>query len=457
MYRGQENNKSNRESRIGTEKLNKKYCLVLLILTLAVCGLATLGSQSIKSWFVCVLQQLHLPFFDVIFRMADKADILIDIVLSLSAMLSSFIIFYYGVLEFKNYGISKRKVIAYTYGSWFVPLLLAINIFIDVCIVVVYYVTFYSAFYIFCCYSCFLQGCVIFICIQATSQAKCYKTILKIEGLQYSKLREIFEEKEPITSIEGSVYQGEEEHRKNLIKDHIDNILKGDETAAEKFEMVQKIMLIPFQNKVRSANNGQAEYSFVYQNASIMMIYLKTHSVEIQRMYSMFYANIYTIQYDSYCTKRQLLICISALVHTLIPEKFEGKYEFLEYIVKNIVTDRYVRNRIVFLYYESIVFLWIKEKLDFRDKTTVAEMERFFQKIECCVIKKDIKDIKDIKQNMRSIMELWFNNTTERGMKWERIDKIEELMSPYGENDFISYLYCMLYERRGTDDTAVSV
>ena len=184
-----------------------------------------------------------------------------------------------------------------------------------------------------------------------------------------------------------------------------------------------------------------------------MTIYLRKHTEELQRVYSMLYENIFRIQNDTVCTEMKLMICISALTHALIPEPLEGKYEFLEYIVKHIVTNRSMRDRIVLIYYESIVFLWIKEKLDFQDKMIVAEIDSFFRRVACCVK----NDIVDVGLNMRLIMELWFNNTTERSIKWERIEKIEELMSPYSENDFISYLYYILYGGRSTDDTAVSV
>lgn len=427
-------------------RLNKKYIWIIGVTTFIVIMTGILGREWLKQGFILLLRIFGKCETEVFPEMQERADFLGGSVWTLFTILASFIIFYYGALGYRNYGISNRKIIGYTFGSWFLPALMAINGGVVLFMTIAFYLREYIPFYVWACYSCLLQALLIIICIKSTSQEECYRVIINIEQKQYQSLcglsLGINEE------IHG--YQSTKEQEKNRIVYHIYNILNGDETLAEKFEIIQELLLIPFSEQFKGDSNNQETYYYLYHNMLFVAEYLCNNPGEEQLAYSVFYENIDCIQ-KKYLEAQEeekthilekILIYLSAFFHSLVPKKLEQKYSFFECIVNEIITDETLREMTVMTYLESFLFLWYKNLVDSGE---------IYQKVPQNFIRscryQGIKEPQDLKEKMLPILGSWMIETTEGTNKsgWENMRKITENIGPYSSVDFIGYLYRILY------------
>lgn len=439
-------------------RINSKYFLTIIGITIMVFLVDIFFRENLKNWFIYLIRFFNESETEMICRMKNEVEFLGSAVLTLSTILGAFIIFYYSSLGYRNYGISNRKIISYTYGSLFIPLVLTINAIIVLYVIYTFYAALYVEFYSFCSYSFVLQVFLMAVCIKSSSQAKCYRVLLRIEEEQFQTICKAFQtvERQEINA-KIHMYQGQEEHRKNLSVYHIDNIMKHSETLSEKFEILQAILMLPFDVQYEDKMYDQGTYSFLYHNMILVVDYLKVHPGETQKLYTAFYENIDLIQ-KSFSDKqetqyRKLAICLSAYFHTLVSKKLNEKYEFFIYIINGIISDRDTKDVLVMSYFESIIFLWYECRYDFEDKETRRELVEFIKAFRVHMK----NNVQNIQEKLLPILEIWLTDTTVADDKWEIMYAIMELASGEGENDFINYLCQILWRGRSTDDTIVSI
>lgn len=462
-YQGREKTEYKSFMRTFERKLNKCYAIILIVGTLMVFIAILFQRERLEQMFRDALGLVNDNVDMMIIRMKEEAEFVGGALLTLFTILASFIVFYYSIIGYHNYGISNRKLIGYTYGTYFFPLITFINAIVILCFVYAYYAQLYIDFYVLGAYSVLLQAILMINCVKSTSQEKCYNTLLQIEEYQFLDICKSFEKDQ--VQINCSAYREQKENIQNLIIYHCDNILKGSETISEKFELIQAILKLPFhtidKKHLEQEHYKQGAYIFVYQNMMIVGEYLKKNPDEIQQLYSLLYENINQMQKqyqlcknnDSVkkeCTQR-IAICLSAIFHALIPLDIQKKYDFFVYVVNEVIRDSELRDILIMNYLGSIVFLWYKFDFELENESLIRDIEAFFKNFRISQEKSRVEETTEIeekkedkiKKDLMPVFKLWLRNTSRAGKIGELMYILENMEDI--ENDFITYLYRRLW------------
>lgn len=432
-------------------KFKPVWIISVLIVTVFVVLISVTKKQQLKGDFIAFLECFDKSEKAVLPIMRQNADFIGNAVWTFFTILASFTVFYYSSLGYRNYGVSNRKIIGYTYGAGFLPFLIVVNGVVVCVMTIAFYLEEYVTFYLNACYSFILQAFLIALSIIVTSQAWSYRVLIKIECEQYSLLCDAVSNSE--TNLQ--IYRRKEESNKNRIIYHIDNILKGEENLAEKLEIIQELFWVPFSGQCKKQNCNDftiyhGTYYFFYYNLQFLADYLESNPQEDQRIYSMFYESIVSILQELDNTElygeekkymyNKFLIYVSAIFHAFIPGAYEQKYSFFEYIINVLIEDKKLKQEILVLYLESLLFLWLKNQFDY--KKNIIKEEEFIRSCPC-----DFgPNIENVKKSLIPILESWMMDSTNTVNKWEDIRKITENTRMYGNVDFISYLCGLIWK-----------
>lgn len=392
--------------------------------------------------------------------MRNEIAFLGNAVWTLTTIMAAFIVLHYSSRENSIYGIQYRKIIGYTFGSYFIPGLIIFNIIIVINMTCAYYIKSYANFYVLATYSIFLQILLIICSIMSTSQQRCFQIILKIERRQIQQL---------YTNSNTPLQE-----RKNAIVYHVDTVLKGHETLTEKFEIIQEILNIPFYEKYQNTEVfNHCTYYYLYQNMHLMVAYICEHIEERQKMYSTFYnnANFFWGQYiinkkesteKETAEKAPILLYMSALFHTIVPRKeLKERWECILYIFTAIIDDESFRNILVIEFLMSLYDLWHRSEICL-DKDETAELQNILKILLIDNGKYPAKGIyeciEEAKIELESIVMSWYCEVTfSQKRQYETMAEILDCIDNEDVDTYIQFLLKKVQAEGTENDKAVSV
>lgn len=268
---------------IKEKKCNKVHCIIIifsavcmLILTLVVpkslirCGvlnvLGIFAHQESLKIFVCALEK--------------EKEFIGTVIWTMTTILFGFLIMYYQMLGGRNFGLTNRMIISYTCGSYFIPLMVAINTVVVCFMTVAFYFEADTNFYLLASYSFVLQGMIIFYCVYPTSHRKAKKTILQQEKEHFCNF---YMNLSPESTTQ-------EEETPTLF---MESILYSDELIVDKLEMISEILRHPFKLMYFDRSRIAATvFEYYYLNFSALAVYLADHPGDTNQFYKMLYQEI---------------------------------------------------------------------------------------------------------------------------------------------------------------------
>lgn len=437
-------------------------------------------------WFIGIFRSfLDWLGFDsqmVLDNMIEEAAFLGNSVWMMATILSGAVIFYCSLLSNKSYGIPNRKLIAYSVGSWSLPLTVASTIVMVLLMTSAYYTSYFALFYFWAIYSLMPQVIAYIYCIRYCSRKRCFRIILKMEDKQYKWLhRDMLPVIEEPCSQKGDQtgQQQKNEVYENLIF-HSQMVMGGEETSEEKLELIQQILLVPFRRYEyrHSEHPGEQQriYQYVYQNVKRVLNYSDEglSDFEVNRFYFLIYENIKKLEriYDAEgCTIdkgepgsvgqrpemeyqpywEKLAIYLSAVFHAVLPErKLKNRWQFVLHIVKNLLKSEGEKKLVIGMLLCSIEYLNHKGLLDIcQEGNDILKSGEEDLPAEDFAEIKECMDLLNIRQNwsvdnyilekMYYFLKIWLADTTGADNFWKLFYQIKRAMERKSTKAAIAY------------------
>lgn len=466
-------------------KLNKKVSWRLIVLILVPLFLffglwVTKGNQWFVYRFQILLAQLGFDSQMVLDNMIREAAFLGNSVWMMATILSGAVIFYCSLLSYKSYGIPNRTLIAYSVGSWSLPLIVASTIVMVLSMTGAYYTDCYTLFYFWAIYSLMPQVIAYIYCIRCCSRKQCFRIILKVEDKQYKWLHKEILAVTAECSREGDTTARQKNEVYENLTFHAQNVMGGEETSEEKMELIQQILFVPFRkHRYRCSDQPgdlQSIYLYIYQNVKRVVCYSDTglSDLEADRFYFWIYENIKNIEriyhekagkinlkragdsgknreipYPLYWGK--LAIYLSAVFHAVLPERnMRNRWQFVVHIVKDLLVSDEEKRLVIGMLLCSIEYLDHIGQIDihsqgddlFENDGENRDTNDFMDVKKCL----DALNIKNnwsaddyILENMYYFLRIWFADTTGAGNFWKLFYLIKRSMEMKSTKAAIAY------------------
>lgn len=311
-----------------------------------------------------------------------------NMVVTYNTILAAAVIFFYSILENRRGGISHRTLIAYSFGSWLIPVLFSVTLLLVPMMYVVkslklQLTTIACILYIFC-----LQIMIIFVILKSASFNNCIRFISYVEICQYEILNKEIEKSKYIWLY--------------LVR-HLEQVIKSNELTLDKIRVVRSLLWVPFykknifwggfkiQNSAFKYNDLDCLYRFYYENLTVVFRCLskEENGAERREIYLVLYEFLekFGEQYQKLkkcnnrwndCKKRNqgdlkkmcdiYQMVISAIMNAALSSKIAEREAFCNYIFNNCITDDSILIRQLNLY---ILFQEAMNAIDISDNAPV--------------------------------------------------------------------------------------
>lgn len=304
---------------------------------------------------LCLISTTEEEMEILLTSIRNNADFLWSTIWIMMFILAVMLVYFYNNTGYKNYGLSNRNVISYTFGTFFVPMLYMLNILVVIMATVAVYKLCYAQLYYLIAYSLILQAVLIAICIYSTSQKHCRTVILQSEQEEFAILLEKYRSycmsnnRNKNEDNQNESNQNKDdfailESVKNKFVFHSDYCLSGDETPSEKMELMNDLNSIPFGSRFWSAESVPGcVYYYLSHNFHAILHEGETQTNE-DFIYDILYEGYHRIATTEGASEaensslRKRFIYIGALFNALIPAKFmEKRWEFIAAFLENNV------------------------------------------------------------------------------------------------------------------------
>lgn len=483
-----EKNARERFNRVESVKLSRKVSFGLVVLILIpLFSFFYLWLTKGNQWFICIfrffLEQLGFDSQPVLDNMIQKADFLGNSVWMMATILSGAVIFYCSLLGGRSYGIPNRKLIAYSAGSWSLPLLVASTIVMVLFMTSAYYTSYFALFYFWAIYSLMPQVLAYIYCMLCCSRKQCFRIILKVEDRQYLWLRQELlsaSAADGCAQVCGETAQSQRTEMCEKLIFHIQMVMGGEETLEEKMELIQQILFAPFRKYEYRCSDQQSDlqsiYLYIYQSVKRVLHYSSNglSDLEADRFYFMIYENIkkierichvkasridlgeigvssenQTVIYPPYWEK--LAVYLSAVFHAVLPERnIRNRWKFVQHIVQDLIEPEEEKRLVIGMLLCSIEYLIHRRLLDAipegdavrrsdEDNRHISDYIEIKECLESLDINSDWRTDDYILEKMFCFMKIWFANTTEAKNFWMLFYQIQRLMEGKSSKAVIAY------------------
>lgn len=303
-----------------------------------------------------------------------------DTLVSSTTILAAAVIFFYSVQDNTKGGIPNRTILAYSIGSYTIPVFFMMSVFMlpfiylmnkidmrhtcDVCIIFAYILHF------------FILGLILL----SNSYRFSEMVICNAEITQYNLLCEI--DKKNLNNLRVNL-KSQPSYTWSYMMYHFEQVILSDELIEEKISMIRRLLATPFyKNKTRTYirmeyvyldkkdilslehNNLARIYEYYYANLSAAMNYLATdNNHELRnKVYLVIYeflSNLKALYQTSIKTKeiqKNYLMVVTSIMSAVLGYKVVEAEDFCCYIINNCIDDelRYKQITLYFLLQEYL-------------------------------------------------------------------------------------------------------
>lgn len=329
-------------------------------------------------------------------KLLNNMTVYRELVMTFNTILAAAVIFYYSVQESRRGGIPHRTILAYTFGSYTVPILFVNTlILLPIC-----YVT--GSF----CWNWTACLCILFIysiqmvimvsILASTSFQFSARAIIKAEIRQFQMLNKIEKPEEKKTAEQNPLYIW------TYLRHHLVEVAVSTELSVDKLFISRKILEIPYRfkrnkmsEKKLKCNKAEKLYEFYYENI------LRIFKCLNQPQQSEFRNEMYLILYEFLekltglyeglkeedrklmeC-KSNYLITISGLMNAVLYSNADEAEAFCNYVFNNIVS-KIVWNEQISLYilFQEYLYRTNERAIKLRNIKGIENVDNWNGKVE---------------------------------------------------------------------------
>lgn len=372
-----------------------------------------------------------------------------NLVMTLNTILAAAVIFYYSIQDNRRGGIPHRAILAYTFGSFTIPVLFVITLIM----LPFYYVAFSFELdwtgYISLLFTYIIQMMIVIFILASTSYQYSVYAITNVEIRQFQALNEFEKIKQRRGEDRGSMFNRNAEQNSffswTYLEHHLEQVTVSEEMAVDKLLIARRILRVPYYHgeiKLRGellettiahrliskffssceikmspeglkTNNSKKVYEFYYGNLLAVFKHIEQpEKLEYRnKMYLILYEFLeeLTELYDnnelkaaqSEESKKNYEMTVAGIVNAVLACNAEESEAFCNYVFNNIVS-RDVWNTQISLYFLFQEYLY-------RTNSDAVRLEN----IECIEgVEKWINSITEDESLYRSFWDIWMEYTT---------------------------------------------
>ncbi len=366
----------------------------------------------------------------------DKMDLTGTSVVALFSILSAFIVFYCSTLRYTNYGISNRKVIAYTVGTWFLPYMLLADGISVVMMFFGYLNNICDLFYVSAVWSCLTLVILIVLSLLPAFRLVCSKVIFNVVKKQYIDMCNNLLIDNP--TIDRLKFKSHEERDISNCVYHCSMVIGSDESLTDRMRLINDLLRIPYgisgKRRIKSItdfyekHHGKESYMcmhfFLHNNMVCIARYLTDHPEDAKYIFTCFIEYIQAINKNfshGYKNFMKILICFGALFTAMIPEidRKYGKgsgademvgnfYDFLDHVLNTVIKANKLRALILLEFIHALLVMWKLGEIDFESTQFVEKTKNFVDGVDRTVARFTRWD----RKLMFNIEFAWISNST---------------------------------------------
>lgn len=444
----------------GVKKLNCLHCAAIIVSVILIFAMSVIVPEEfIQDKVLSCFEFFGQSDFRAVFveNLGREKGFIATVIWTMTTILFGFLIMYYQMMGTRNFGLTNRKIISYTCGTYFIPIMVAINTVVVCFMTIAFYFDADTDFYLLAVYSFVLQGVMIFYCVYPTSYRTTQETIVKQEREHFYRF---YRSLDCVSADQGKTPTI-----------FMESILCGDELIEEKMEMVSQILRHPFElvyfDRERIA---AAAFEYYYLNFTVLAVYLSKHREDTDYFYKMLYQEIgqwskcftyqrdfnkmwksmergqgkrkkiyffnhrldkYPASYQSYRLKKRrefekclkefsvesadnymdeiyftkIFSCLAAFFQTFLSQKnVKNRWMAITYIINHLVHDE-IKPWIQAELFLCIQFLVLTDQLDLSEERISNEFEDGLLRLEGCqMIEKRIREILDNTKKLKTII-----------------------------------------------------
>ncbi len=359
------------------------WFLVLLFVFLAFTVIAAVSDLNVdfREMLYC-----SMPFSEE-FRgvISENIEEFYDILITVSTILAATVIFFYSVQDNRKEGIPHRAIMAYSFGSYTIPVFFFFSMVILPTGFWLFHCNMKITFMVCMIFSFLFQMLIIALILFSTSFTYGLRVICKAEVRQYKML----------CKIETGSGKGLEDNPQFIwtyLMHHLEQAVTSDELIADKMMLVRELLKTPYHKsrcpnfKWRKKNIAYVDdmssvcleknklnriYEFYYGNLSAAMEYLgKTeNSSERNKIYLVLYEFLDNLQklYDKVKASggketeeagRNYMMTVSGLMNAVLDSEAPDAEAFCNYVLNNSIKDDEIRAGQIGLYFLSQEYLY---------------------------------------------------------------------------------------------------
>lgn len=362
-------NEKNNILRKAVERKIHTAVLIFLIIGWGIVGVACIcdlckdiytGQEVIKDFITGKNNDLYDNIRELKNKLLNDMDTYRDLVMTLNTILTAVVIFYYSVQESRRGGIPHRTILAYTIGSFTIPVLFVNTlVLLPLCYIAGSFSWNWTA--CLCISFIYIMQMVIMISILASTsfQFSVY-AIRKAETRQFLMLDKI-EDQNELLKKEG-IFKAKAECNPTYIwtymRHHLVDVIVSTELSVDKLLIAEKILRVPYylkknelSEKKLKCNKIKKLYEFYYENV------LRAFKRLDQPKESEFRNEMYLILYDfleelsnTYksliaregeieAVKNNYLITVSGITNAVLYSNVDESEAFCNYVLNNIICE----------------------------------------------------------------------------------------------------------------------
>lgn len=315
-----------------------------------------------------------------------------DMLITISTILAATVIFFYSVQDNRKEGIPHRAILAYSFGSYTIPVFFFLSMFILPTGFWCFHFNMKVTFSVCMAFSYFFQMAIMVLILLSTSFTYGLRVIRNAEIRQYKMLCEIKGEK-------SSELESNPQFIWTYLLHHLEQVVTSDELIADKMMLVRELLKTPYHKKqkkwtVRNEQKGKSVgnmlkicleendlgriYEFYYGNVSAVMQYLSRaeHNAERDKIYFVFYEFLDNMKklyemvkasQNSSITEAgaNYMMTISGLMNAVLESETPDAEVVCNYILNKCIGDKEMRRKqigLYFLFQEYLYRIRIKGK-----------------------------------------------------------------------------------------------
>ena len=351
-----------------------------------------LSSKVLDFLFICIMlicltYIIEKEYFFEISQILYCVNVqnLFEIVITMNTILVATIIFFYSIQNNRSIGIPHRAIMAHSFGSFSVPIIFLLTIFILPFIWLLLNLNYKLLALVTSCLAFISQALLVIFILLTVSTRYCILAICNVEIRQFMFLTSLEDEK------------SENLQRQTIwpfIHKYMAYVVKSDELIVDKANIFRKLLRVPFYKNEESALNFFLPelqkkkikniewlnkdkkwelYSFYFSNLVPVFEFLSNDSQTEER--NVYYLILYefTDELDSLYINSHLPeqfkgnyhIIISAIMNAALLSAMPEKEEFCNYIFKKYFHDKKTRSKQIglFILFQEFLYSIDKEKI----------------------------------------------------------------------------------------------